>query len=85
MLPREEWVQKMLALPEKDRAYVADALEQSLHSTPMASEVANAWSQEIDRRIAAYDRGETSSVDFKAAVQHMRKALAEHKQPKAFS
>jgi len=32
MIPREEWVQKMLALPESDRAYVADALEQSLNT-----------------------------------------------------
>jgi hypothetical protein len=78
MLQRDEWIQKKLTLPEDDRAYVADALEQSLRPSSLAPDVAQAWSEEIDRRIAAYDSGEKNAIDFTAAIQHMQQALSDY-------
>lgn len=43
-------------LPAEERAKLAQALLESLHA-PVA-EVEAAWAQEIDRRVAAFDRGE---------------------------
>ena len=83
MLQRDEWIQKILTLPEDDRAYVADALEQSLRPSSFTPDIAHAWSEEIDRRIAAYDRGEKPSLDFATAIQHMRQSLAEYRKPQA--
>jgi hypothetical protein len=80
MLAREELLEQALALEADDRAFVADALEQSLTTGPgVTPEIAAAWSREIDRRIAAYDQGQTTSVDFDTALNHLRQALAEHR------
>ena len=77
---RDEILQLALALDLADRAYLADELERSLPSTAFASgEIATAWSEEIDRRIAAYDRGETTAISFDSALDHIRTALAEHR------
>jgi len=45
------------ALAVEERAKLAEALLESLHS-PLA-EVEAAWAQEIEARVAAFDRGET--------------------------
>jgi putative addiction module component (TIGR02574 family) len=80
MSPRDAVLQQALNLSEDDRAYVAVALEQSL-SLPdsISEEAAAAWSQEINRRLAAYDRGETTAIGFEESLEHMRQALAEHR------
>jgi putative addiction module component (TIGR02574 family) len=44
------------ALTAEERAKLADSLLESLHS-PIA-EIQTAWAQEIEQRIAAFDRGE---------------------------
>lgn len=44
------------ALDAEDRAKLAESLFESLHSP--VSEVEAAWAEEIERRIAAFDRGE---------------------------
>lgn len=78
--PRDEVLQRALALAPDDRAFVAEALEESLPPAEFATpEIAAAWSAEIDRRIAAYDRGETTAVSFDAALDHLRQALAERR------
>ena len=41
--------------------------------------ISAAWSHEIERRIAAYDRGETIAIDFDVALQQMYEALAAHR------
>ena len=64
MTMREHVLQEALALPPEDRAFLAEHLEQSLHHGEFAlPEVAAAWTAEIDRRIAAYDRGEIQASD----------------------
>ncbi len=80
MSNRDEIARAALTLPPEDRAYVADLLERSLDAeSPPTPEIAEAWSKEIDRRIAAYDRGDTKAVDFDAALRHVRNALDERR------
>ena len=81
MLDRDEIAREALTLPPEDRAYVADMLERSLDAGSFATpEIAEAWSKEIDRRIAAYDRGETQALDFETALDHLRGALANRRE-----
>jgi putative addiction module component (TIGR02574 family) len=47
------------ALSAEERAKLAETMLESLH--PSVSEVATAWAEEIERRVAAFDRGEISS------------------------
>jgi putative addiction module component (TIGR02574 family) len=44
------------ALSAEDRAKLAESMLESLH-TPV-SEIEAAWDEEIERRVAAFDRGE---------------------------
>jgi len=43
-------------LPE-ERAYLAEILLESLHDSPL-SEIETEWEREIEKRVAAFDRGE---------------------------
>jgi putative addiction module component (TIGR02574 family) len=73
MSTREEIVQQALALSIEDRAYVADVLEQSLASRDFPTpEIAAAWAEEIERRAAAYERGETSVEDWRSMITRLR-------------
>jgi putative addiction module component (TIGR02574 family) len=54
----EEQARKLSA---EERAQLADALLESLHETNIA-EVEAAWAVEIERRVAAYERGEVTLV-----------------------
>jgi putative addiction module component (TIGR02574 family) len=64
MVNREHILEQALSLPPVDRAFIADALERSLATGDFASpEIAEAWAQEIERRLAAYDRGEIKAVE----------------------
>lgn len=47
------------ALSAEDRARLAESMLESLH-VPV-SEVEAAWAEEIERRVAAFDRGEIPS------------------------
>ena len=59
-----------LALSQEDRARLAEVLLASLDPEPQ-SEVEAAWEVEIERRLAAYDRGEVQAID---AVEVFAKA-----------
>jgi putative addiction module component (TIGR02574 family) len=83
MASREQIVQEALSLAPEDRAFVADALEQSLSSGSFATpEIAAAWAHEIERRLAAYDRGEINAIDADAALIRIRQQLAERRSQK---
>ena len=83
---REEIIQQALRLPPDDRAFVADTLEQSLpHDDFAPPEIAAAWSEEIDRRIAAYDSGEVQGLEFDAAIDQLRQTLAARRAGRAGS
>lgn len=80
MPSREDVLEQVLALPPADQAYVADCVEQRLSGDGFVSpDVAEAWSHEIDRRMAAYDRGETKAIEFDVAIDHLRRAISEHR------
>jgi hypothetical protein len=80
MSPRDAVLQQALNLDEQDRAYVADELERSLAPASFVSdEIAAAWSHEINRRLAAYDRGETTAIGFDESLEHIRQALTERR------
>jgi putative addiction module component (TIGR02574 family) len=80
MTVREQVLKDALALPPEDRAFVAEHLEQSLlHGGFASPEIAAAWTTEIDRRIAAYERGEIQASDADASIERMRSYLADHR------
>jgi len=86
MIDREQIAQQVLALSPEDRTYLADVLEQSLTSGGFASpEIAAEWTAEIDRRIAAYDRGETAGTASRLALERIRVRLQEHRSRKVVS
>jgi putative addiction module component (TIGR02574 family) len=55
----KEIEQQARALAAEDRAKLAEALLESLQA-PL-SEIETAWAQEIEERVAAFDRGETQT------------------------
>ena len=57
----KELAQRGMALSTEDRSRLVDLLLESLHESP-TNEVEAAWAIEIERRLAAYDRGEIQSV-----------------------
>lgn len=84
MTTRDQIAQQALKLSPEDREYIADLLERSLPAEELWSEeIANDWSREIDRRIGAYDRGETTAIDFDIALENMRRGLETHRANKA--
>ena len=84
MSTRDEILQQVLSLPPADQAYVADCVEQQLSNEGFASpEIAEAWGQEIDRRIAAYERGDITAVDADVALDHLRQAISQHRQQRS--
>jgi putative addiction module component (TIGR02574 family) len=55
----EEIEQNARALPAEERARLAESLLESLH-LPI-SDIEAAWAKEVEDRVAAFDRGETSA------------------------
>ena len=55
----KEIEQQAQALAAEDRAKLAETLLESLRA-PL-SEIETAWAQEIEERVAAFDRGETQT------------------------
>lgn len=55
----KEIEQQARALVAEDRAKLAETLLESLQA-PL-SEIETAWAQEIEERVAAFDRGETQA------------------------
>ncbi len=86
MSHREQVLQDALALPPENRMFVADQLEQGLSRGAFASpEISAAWNDEIERRLVAYDRGESQSAVADAALEAMRRILVEHRARKVSS
>lgn len=50
--------QQARALAPDERARLAEVLLESLHDSPLP-EIEAEWQREIEKRVAAYDRGET--------------------------
>jgi len=77
MSVRDDIIRQALTLGAEDRVYVADTIERSLAPEGFAApELGEAWAVEIDRRIAAYDRGEVPADDVAAVMRRLREKLA---------
>lgn len=57
-----ELAQRGKALPAEDRSRLVDLLLESLQEASLI-EVATAWDDEIERRLAAFDGGNMQSLD----------------------
>jgi putative addiction module component (TIGR02574 family) len=57
-----ELAQRGKALPAEERSRLVDLLLESLDEASL-TEVAAAWDDEIERRLAAFDSGAMASVD----------------------
>jgi hypothetical protein len=62
-----------LLLPDRQRALLADRLLQSLEAKE--DQAMAAWSEEVELRYDAYERGELSGVDGPQAVAAIRQRL----------
>ena len=81
MTEREQVLEKALSLSAADRAFVADALEQSLpHEGFATPEVAAAWAAEVQRRIEAFERGDIKAVDADVAIERMQQQVSASRQ-----
>ena len=67
----EAVLREAMKLSADDRAALAERLWDSLHRE-IDPETEKAWIDEINRRIAAYDRGEIQSVSLEEAMQRIQ-------------
>ena len=76
MTVRDELLQQVLTLAPADRAFLADQIEASLpQEGAFEPAMADEWSEEIDRRLAAYDRGECLGLELDDVISRMRQAI----------
>lgn len=59
-------------LAPEDRSRLVDMLLASLHEAPVA-EVEAAWDEEVEHRLAAYDRGEMQTIDGEEVLAKARR------------
>lgn len=57
----KELEKKAKSLTADERAQLAEFLLESIHEPPVA-EIEAAWDREIEKRAAAYDRGELQTI-----------------------
>lgn len=67
-----ELAEQGMALQPEDRARLAEILLASLCEPPDAL-LEPAWDKEISRRLAAYDRGETTAIDAETVFAKARR------------
>jgi len=70
----EELAEQGKALAPEDRSRLVDMLLVSLHADPLA-QIEAAWDEEVENRLAAYDRGEVQAIDGEEVLAKAR-ALA---------
>ncbi len=62
------------SLSPEERARLADVLLESLRDAPLA-EIEAAWDQEIEKRAAAYDRGELKTFSAENVFAEARRLV----------
>lgn len=81
MTTRDQLAELALKLDVDDRAFLADLLAGSLQEDRMSvARLAQEWTDEIDRRIDAYERGEMPSMSIEEGLASVRAALGERRQ-----
>lgn len=79
-MTRDKIPEQALTLSEADQAWLAEMLEESLSAGSLLTSAAEEkWSSELDRRIEAYDCGETQSLDVDRAVENLKRKIAQHR------
>jgi putative addiction module component (TIGR02574 family) len=68
-------IERLMHLPDRDRADVARQLLISLEGAEQTADLDEAWEAEIERRLAAFDRDETIAVDWQESMQRARAAI----------
>jgi putative addiction module component (TIGR02574 family) len=61
-----------LSLPAEDRAKLADILLESLPDAPLP-EIEAAWKDEIERRVASHNRGESTTYAAEDVLAEVRR------------
>jgi putative addiction module component (TIGR02574 family) len=70
----DELEQRARALAPQDRAHLVEVLLESLYE-PAEPEVAQAWHEEIENRVAAYDKGAAQTSSAEAVFAQARRLL----------
>lgn len=68
----KELEQQARSLSPDERARLADVLLESLRDAPLA-EIEATWDREIERRVAAYDRGELETFSAESVFAEARR------------
>lgn len=68
----QELEQQARSLSPEERARLADVLLESLRDAPLA-EIEATWNREIERRVAAYDRGELETFSAESVFAEARR------------
>ena len=68
----EELTQRGLTLAPEDRARLAERLLDSLHE-PSSPDIEATWNAEIERRVAAYKRGEVEVFEAEEVFAEARR------------
>jgi putative addiction module component (TIGR02574 family) len=80
-LPSSQVHDAALALPVPQRAELAYELLQSLKPPAGSSEDSSDFENELERRVQAYDAGESSATDWDTVSARLRQKLADRKSP----
>lgn len=72
-----ELLSAAMALPDDQRAGLAYKLLQSLKPPGVPSDADRALEAELDRRVTAYETGETTADDWQNVSERLRRALDE--------
>lgn len=68
-----ELTTEILKLPREEIVRVVEALLDRIN--PVAPEVDDAWGQEVERRLDAFEKGEISATDGESAMRNLRERL----------
>jgi putative addiction module component (TIGR02574 family) len=70
-----------MSLPDRDRADLAFRLLGSLKPSRAIDETSPEFEYELERRVQAYEAGETTASDWEIVSARLRRALEDRKSP----
>jgi len=89
---RDDLLAKVLALPPADRAFIAERIDETFDreagfsQSPFAMpELAQAWAEEVERRIDMIDKGLVKPLPADVALREARKHLERRRTGRAAS
>jgi putative addiction module component (TIGR02574 family) len=82
MAKKDQILAKALALPEKQRAMLADDLWFSLNAMTQ-EQIDRAWFHELKRRWAEYERGDVEAMPMDRVMREARQSLRQRRRRRA--